>query len=80
MQTTKELARIYSGPSNLMRMLGAFDIEDPNRRHECLVLELLGPSVEEAGETGSSERSLSQLQSKLCLVLTLCAGRELGMR
>lgn len=41
----KQLASIYPGPSNLMRMFDAFDLEGPNGRHECLVLEFLGPTV-----------------------------------
>jgi serine/threonine-protein kinase SRPK3 len=33
------------GSQHVMKLLDAFDVEGPNGKHECLVLEYLGPSV-----------------------------------
>jgi serine/threonine-protein kinase SRPK3 len=34
-----------AGSQHVMRFLDAFEVEGPNGKHECLVLELMGPSV-----------------------------------
>ena len=43
-------------------MFDAFDIEGPNGRHECLVLELLGPSVVDTVErlSGKVAKSIAK--------------------
>jgi serine/threonine-protein kinase SRPK3 len=33
------------GPRHVMQLLDHFDIEGPNGKHGCLVVEFLGPSV-----------------------------------
>jgi serine/threonine-protein kinase SRPK3 len=39
-----------AGSQHLMQFLDAFDVEGPNGKHECLVLEFLGPSVSDVLE------------------------------
>jgi serine/threonine-protein kinase SRPK3 len=34
-----------NGSRHVMQFLDAFDVEGPNGKHECLVLEFMGPSV-----------------------------------
>jgi serine/threonine-protein kinase SRPK3 len=39
-----------TGSEHVMQFLDAFDVEGPNGKHECLVLEFLGPSVSDVLE------------------------------
>jgi len=41
----KALAATDPSPQHVISMLDAFDLTGPNGTHECLVLELVGPSV-----------------------------------
>ena len=44
------------GCQHLMRMMDSFHISGPNGTHECLVLELLGPSVADYLDAHCMER------------------------
>jgi serine/threonine-protein kinase SRPK3 len=39
-----------TGSQHVMQFLDTFDVEGPNGKHECLVLEFLGPSVSDVLE------------------------------
>lgn len=41
----KALASIRPSPRHILRMLDDFEFEGPNGTHQCLVFELLGPSI-----------------------------------
>jgi serine/threonine-protein kinase SRPK3 len=48
LKVLRTLARLNSeeaGSRHVMQLLDQFHIEGPNGKHECLVLEFLGPSV-----------------------------------
>jgi len=53
------LARLDSGDPgshHVVQLLDHFDIEGPNGKHECLVLEFLGPNVTAERENNDDER------------------------
>jgi serine/threonine-protein kinase SRPK3 len=45
LHTLRELNRGEISSQHVMQLLDHFDIEGPNGKHECLVVEFLGPSV-----------------------------------
>jgi serine/threonine-protein kinase SRPK3 len=45
LQTLRELDRGEIGSRYVIQLLDHFYVEGPNGKHECLVLEFLGPSV-----------------------------------
>jgi len=46
LRTLATLSNTHPGYAHLVQLLDAFEVRGPNGRHECLVLELLGPSVQ----------------------------------
>lgn len=46
------------GSRHVMRLLDHFQIQGPNGKHECLVLELLGPSITDVVETRFNDERL----------------------
>lgn len=41
----EKLTYIHLSPQHIIRMLGDFELRGPNRIHQCLVSEPLGPSI-----------------------------------
>lgn len=66
-----------------MRLVDHFDLDGPNGRHHCLVLEPLGPSVSDIAEARSDDRlpgSLARTVARQALVgLDFLHDRKLHM-
>lgn len=51
LQALAALPKTHPGSAHIVQLFDAFEVKGPNGRHECLVLELLGPSVRETNQT-----------------------------
>jgi serine/threonine-protein kinase SRPK3 len=58
LRTLKELNSADIGSRHVVQLLDNFDIEGPNGKHECLVLEFLGPNVTDVLEMRFNDERL----------------------
>ncbi|KAI1129111.1 kinase-like domain-containing protein [Nemania abortiva] len=54
----------HSGQQHIVQFFDSFDVEGPSGRHQCLVLELLGPCILDLFGAASTEVRLPALQAK----------------
>lgn len=76
MRTLSDIPEYRYGQRNVTKMLDQFTLAGPNGNHDCLVLELVGPSVESLVKYGNMG---NRLPAKLAKSFALQAMRGLDL-